>query len=332
MLILALPWYGLMFHRYDGAFIREFFYNDHWRRLLEAEHSKNDKWYFYPGSILGCMFPWTCFVAAAFWVAGKAFFQKKASPFQLFLLIWIGVVFVTFQIAHSKLVSYILPLFPAVALLVADDLVDRIDRGCRAVFCMIVLTWALCALIPVVFLVAFFKYPMYLPSKVLFFLILGAEVVFVVLAGVFVFRRKFWHSFGFFAGQLPFVFFMVLMVHQNAEAYISTKPAADYLMQGRDVRGKIMSSKFFARATRYFTGRDIVLMNIKSPNFFSPHPVVDLNTDEKLVTFLRTQPETYGIVNDHAWDDLQRVCSSNGFKAELLKLVGDEYVVKVMPQ
>ena len=330
--MLAGPWYGFMFKHYDGAFIREFFYNDHWRRLLEAEHTKNDKWYFYPASMLGCMFPWVCFVAAAFWAAGKACIDKRASVLQQFLLIWIAVVFVTFQVAHSKLVSYIFPLFPAMALLAADDLVDRVNRGCRAVLTMMIVTWGLCALIPVVLLVAAVKYPMYIPSKASFLFVFGVESFFVAVAGFFTFRKKVWMSIGLFAVQLPLIFFLILMVHHNVELYVSTRPAVEYLMQGRDVQGKIMCSKFFVRGVKYFSGKDVVLMNVNSPNFFSPHPVPDLNTDEKLSGFLRTQPVTYGIVNNHAWEDLQRMGPSYGFKAELLKLVGDEYVVKVTPK
>jgi 4-amino-4-deoxy-L-arabinose transferase-like glycosyltransferase len=328
-LVLALPWYLLMINRYGGGFIQEFFYNDHWRRLIEAEHSKNDKWYFYPASMLGCMFPWICLVAVSLWGAGKAWTQKKASAFQQFLLIWIVVVFVTFQVAHSKLVSYIFPLFPAMALLAADDFVDRVNRGCRSVFTMTVITWACCAFIPVVFLIAAVKYPMYVPSKSLFLIILGVEFVFVCVTGLFVFQKKTWLSVGSFAIQLPLVFFLVLMAHESIGPYVSTQPAVKYLMQGHDVQGKIICSKFFARGVKYFSGKEVVLMNINSPNFFSPHPILDLNTDEKLAGFLRSQSVTYGILNNHAWEDLKRICPSNGFNVELLKRVGDEHVVKV---
>jgi 4-amino-4-deoxy-L-arabinose transferase-like glycosyltransferase len=329
LLLIAWPWYGLMLKRYDGAFIQEFFYNDHWRRLVEAEHLKNDTWYFYPASMLGCMFPWIIFVAVAFCSALLACIKRSASTFQQFLLIWIAVVFIVFQTAHSKLVSYIFPLFPAMALLAADDFVDRVRRGCRTVLTMMIVTWGLCALIPVVLLIAVVKYPMYVPSKASFLFILATEIFFVSVVGFFVFRRKVWVSIGLFAVQIPLIFFLILTVHQNVERYVSTVPAVEYLMQGREVQGKILCSKFFARGVRYSSGKEVVLMNMHSSNFFSPHPVLDLNTDEKLVSFLKTQSVTYGILNDRMWEELQRICPSYGFKAELLKLVGDEYVVKV---
>jgi hypothetical protein len=134
---------------------------------------------------------------------------------------------------------------------------------------------------------------------------------------------------GLLAAQLPLIFFLILTVHQNIEPYVSSRSAVEYLMQRPDVQGKVMCSKFFARGTRYFSGKGIVLMNINGQNFFSPHPILDLNTDQKLVGFLKTQRVTHGVLNDHAWEALQRVCPLNGFKAELLKQIGDEYVVKV---
>jgi len=58
---ISFPWYLLMIKKYGSGFIYEFFYNDHIRRLIEAEHIGNDKWYFYPFSIIGCMFPWSLY-------------------------------------------------------------------------------------------------------------------------------------------------------------------------------------------------------------------------------------------------------------------------------
>ena len=50
---------------YGQAFIHEFFYNDHWRRLLEAEHRGNDHWFFYPMTMIVGLFPWSLFLLAA---------------------------------------------------------------------------------------------------------------------------------------------------------------------------------------------------------------------------------------------------------------------------
>ena len=48
--------------------------------------------------------------------------KHNLNPFYLFLFLWLAVVFLIFQPAHSKLVSYILPLFPVLAMICGDYL------------------------------------------------------------------------------------------------------------------------------------------------------------------------------------------------------------------
>src|SRR5205807_1883303 len=124
-LAVAAPWYAWTALRYRSQFIGEFFYNDHWRRLITAEHPQNDHWYFYPVSIVGGMMPWGLYAAAALVFGFKGIWREN-NPSRTYLLCWIVVVFFVFQIAHSKLASYILPVFPAVALLTGDFIVDHI--------------------------------------------------------------------------------------------------------------------------------------------------------------------------------------------------------------
>ena len=117
--LVALPWYMLMIKKYGRDFTHEFFYNDHWRRLMEAEHSANDRWYFYPLSAVGSMFPWSLYVIFAFVYLFKRL-KTGVSSFELFLSCWIAAGFLIFQPAHSKLISYIFPFFPALALLTGN--------------------------------------------------------------------------------------------------------------------------------------------------------------------------------------------------------------------
>ena len=85
----ASPWYIFMISRYGASFTHEFFYNDHVRRFLAAEHPKNDTWYFYPSTMIGCMFPWSLFVLAGL-VALFMGLRKDRSAFRIFLLSWIA--------------------------------------------------------------------------------------------------------------------------------------------------------------------------------------------------------------------------------------------------
>jgi 4-amino-4-deoxy-L-arabinose transferase-like glycosyltransferase len=70
---------------YGQDFIKEFFINDHWRRLLEAEHKGNDRWFFYPLTIILGFFPWSLFVATAFVDLYKRL-KTGLQPFEYFCI------------------------------------------------------------------------------------------------------------------------------------------------------------------------------------------------------------------------------------------------------
>src|SRR5258708_20035790 len=88
------------------------------------------------GSEPGCVFlpilacglaPWLL----PFFSGLRDFFkQERADKLDshLFLVLWIAVVFVFFSISGSKLPSYILPLFPALALLIGRRLAEARPR------------------------------------------------------------------------------------------------------------------------------------------------------------------------------------------------------------
>ncbi|MEI8012431.1 MAG: glycosyltransferase family 39 protein [Candidatus Omnitrophota bacterium] len=328
LILIALPWYLLMFNLYGNAFTHEFFYNDHWRRLLTAEHSSNDSWYFYPGAMVGGMFPWMFITLISLWQTIKAFYCKKPESFQQFLLIWILVVLGIFEPAHSKLMSYILPLFPAMALLAGGYLVERSDK-IKNVGWSEWATFGLFLLIPLAFPIFVMKYPMYLPSMLHLKLLAAIEILFLILLFIFIYSKKIrWvlYSFGL---QVPLLLFLILTASAHIKPYVSSQEAVEYLMHDRQIDGKIAASKFFIRGVKYFSGKDVVLLNFSNSNFFSPHPVLELNTPAKLRDFLGKQPLIYAVINKHTWGELKDISKNNGFHTELLAQIGDAFVVEI---
>ena len=84
--------------------------------FLSSEARHHGPFYYYFPVLAGGFFPWCCFLPLALFRR----FRKESDPTDavLFLALWFGVVFVFFSTASSKLDTYILPLFPAVACLV----------------------------------------------------------------------------------------------------------------------------------------------------------------------------------------------------------------------
>jgi 4-amino-4-deoxy-L-arabinose transferase-like glycosyltransferase len=96
------------------------------RMATKALQRTGPPWYFVPYLIGGAL-PWSI-VALFSW---RAF--RKRDDALLFLLLWLAVPFIFFSISQSKRPQYILPLMPAVALLVARIWAEARTRGAAVV-------------------------------------------------------------------------------------------------------------------------------------------------------------------------------------------------------
>jgi 4-amino-4-deoxy-L-arabinose transferase-like glycosyltransferase len=139
LLLLAVPWFVLVSSR-NPEFAQFFFIHEHFERFLTTEHRREGAWwYFIPLLVVGLL-PWLgMFVITA--IRGWREAPREASGFSWvhFCFAWIALVFVFFSASGSKLPSYILPLFPAAALVVGWQLV-RISQPA-----LFRITWALAA-------------------------------------------------------------------------------------------------------------------------------------------------------------------------------------------
>lgn len=337
-LAIGLPWYLFMMKTYGSSFIREFFYNDHLRRIFEAEHAGNDRWYFYPVSMFACMFPWSLYTAAALGFLIKRLSAKAVPDAPVFLACWIIACFSILQIAHSKLVSYIFPLFPALAMLTGDF----IHRGTsvsgapqRRMVILAFLSWAVFLCMPAALIVATARYAKYFSSKigvyefVVFYILILAVMFFCIL------RRRLTAHVYLLSCQVPLFLFFALASHKSFDAYVSSKPAIEYLRPFQDTDTPLLCAKPFVRGVRFYSNRDVAVINHGATGFFSPHPIPYLNTDEKILTFLEQyarspQPVFYGVLNKSSFSDLERVLTVRpSWTMQLLKMVGDKYLIRI---
>jgi 4-amino-4-deoxy-L-arabinose transferase-like glycosyltransferase len=328
--LVSVPWYYFMLQQYGQSFIQEFYVNDHLRRLVEAEHGGNDKWYFYPGTMLFGLFPWTIFVGGALVAQARRFFQKQSAlVVQVFLLIWVIVVFCVFQPAHSKLVSYIFPLFPALAILTGDYLDDRIRRRGKKMVPLFIVSVILLFAIPLVMLIGTLIYSAYIPPANVTSIIVTVYSALIIGMIYLIRQNKLLWTMYLLSLQVVFILGMIFYSYPYFADHVISKSSVDYLKKNYNVEGHVLSTKMLIRGVRFFGGWDMAFLNTKQNEFFSPHPVPDLDSDEKVLAFLRSQPVTYGIINKKSWKELERISNANGIRAELLKIIGDQYVVRV---
>ncbi|MFZ6756365.1 glycosyltransferase family 39 protein [Undibacterium sp. Ji50W] len=113
---VTAPWFILIAIR-NPEHPQFFFIHEHFDRFTSNVHKRGGAWhYFIPLLILGII-PWIGMLLQAL----KTGLGEAAGQFQprKMLLIWSAFLFFFFSISGSKLPGYILPVFPALALLIA---------------------------------------------------------------------------------------------------------------------------------------------------------------------------------------------------------------------
>ena len=114
---IALPWHWLAATRLPD-FLSFFFVHEHFARYLTPSADREEAWWFFVAVFLLGSLPWT--VAALRVVAGGWRVRSPPGAFNGALFLWLWVVFVVvfFSLSDSKLIPYILPALPALALLI----------------------------------------------------------------------------------------------------------------------------------------------------------------------------------------------------------------------
>jgi 4-amino-4-deoxy-L-arabinose transferase-like glycosyltransferase len=131
-LLIATPWHLFVAHRNPG-FLHFYFVEQHFLRYttMDVGHYQ-PVWFFIPAFIAG-FFPWIVMLPAALYHA--SFKSKRDS----FLLIWAIVIFLFFSFSKSKLIPYILPVFPPLAILTGHYLAQDIQKRVKALCILIAL-------------------------------------------------------------------------------------------------------------------------------------------------------------------------------------------------
>jgi len=126
--LIAAPWH-LLVMRSNPEFFHFYFIQEHFLRYLTTMHNRYEPaWFFVPIVLCG-LFPWSVFLMQAIKHSLPATWRERHEHRDaLFLMLWAGLVFLFFSASGSKLVPYILPVFPPIALLIGRYLADALDR------------------------------------------------------------------------------------------------------------------------------------------------------------------------------------------------------------
>ena len=126
-LALAAPWFILV-SLANPEFPGFFFIHEHFQRFLTTAHDRYQPWWFFlPVLALGLL-PWTTLAPAALLRALRREAPTREFCPRRFLVAYAMFMLLFFSASSSKLGAYVLPMLPALALIMGDDL-SRLEPG-----------------------------------------------------------------------------------------------------------------------------------------------------------------------------------------------------------
>lgn len=138
--LVAGPWYGLVTAETRGAWAKAFFLNENVNRALTPMENHRGPVFYHAAALLVLFAPWSVFIGAVLWHGVRSakrpntptsFIPNEAGiengtavtrPYR-FLVCWFTAYLVVFSLVSTKLPNYVLPLYPALAILTARFLV-----------------------------------------------------------------------------------------------------------------------------------------------------------------------------------------------------------------
>jgi hypothetical protein len=151
VLVIAASWYLLALWQAGSEFFRRQILDENIYRFLESDQggpSRDHAFYYYVPTLFAGMLPWSLFfpVLVHFLYRSRAQWRDKK---MLYLVVWCLAGLIFFTLASGKRSNYILPLYPAVALLLGvwwqelvegtlafSPLIRRLARVCALVLCV----------------------------------------------------------------------------------------------------------------------------------------------------------------------------------------------------
>ncbi len=282
-IIIAKPWYFIMYKLHAQEFINTFFGFQNITRFMTPEHKIGSQVYYNIPIVLGGFFPWSVFLPLGFWHFCKMAFSRKDESrttgkeernYALFALLWFLFIFLFFTASSTKLPTYIFPCFLSLALMTGKLWDDFLDK--KAAFGLIkwmnVSYYALPSLILLIYagVCIFVKmdYPEILDRAVITGLFLIFGIAFSLIA--FIGRRS-------IAAFLLIAYSVVLMIYPldklilpTLEAHESSKAIAEELLKYYKEGETIGTEHDYRAGIAFYTGK----VPVKVPDYSKLHELI----------------------------------------------------------
>lgn len=142
-IVLTAPWF-IAVQKNNPEFFRFFFIHEHFQRYTTTIHQRYEPGWFFMVTFLWAIFPWTLLFFKRAFSEGRQWVRDHEN---LFFVLWTIIPIVFFSFSHSKLIPYILPALPGMAVLLGRSCQRQTPKGIGVMLGF----WAACLLI-IVFL------------------------------------------------------------------------------------------------------------------------------------------------------------------------------------
>jgi 4-amino-4-deoxy-L-arabinose transferase-like glycosyltransferase len=129
-LLLAAPWF-VQVTLANPEFPQYFFIHEHFQRFLTTVHFRDQPWWFFIPVLAAGLLPWTTLAPGALLAAWRQEAAPQGFRPRRFLLAYSTFILVFFSASGSKLEAYVLPMLPALALLLGEAVARQAARPLR---------------------------------------------------------------------------------------------------------------------------------------------------------------------------------------------------------
>jgi 4-amino-4-deoxy-L-arabinose transferase-like glycosyltransferase len=306
-LALTSPWFVLVSLRNPG-FAEFFFIHEHFTRYLTNVHSREGAWWYYLPLLLGGFLPWTSGLP---WLIHSAKSGAGSNDImaRCMLVAWCGFVLVFFSVSGSKLPSYILPMFPALALLLAQRLRDADIAALRWHLLLPTLVW-------VIVLIASTQIQRFRPAgtptevmEVFGAALGGAALLYLVGAAIAWWSLRRRQITAAVLGVAMGHFFATTVVMQSHDAYGQLKsaaPFAEVLLRSIDVDTPVFAVRSYDQTLPYYLQRNVVLVDYVDEFAFGQRsePGKSITSLDDFVVRWQSLPRAAAYMTHDTWREL----------------------------
>ncbi len=288
---IVMPWHIAMWNLYGSHFLQSYLVIQMFSWYAQSFQAHGGPLYYYIPVIALGFLPWSPYLPAAF---KRAYLKwRKGNDGYSFLLIWAIVVFIPFSIAQTKLPGYMLPMFPAMSILVGLWWNSVLDKGMFKKYSLYSI---------IVFLLGLGMFALlklgqaYLTDDIvaeygdlysaLFVLPWSIMIISIICQMLFVFTKKTEVTF-----LLPVIIFVSIILVVNlhllpyAEEFKPVKPLVLHAMEFMEEEDVVLcsmlgrgyaSTQFYARGAAVYLDRNSVVKFLKS----NPHALLMIFKDD----------------------------------------------------